>query len=78
MARPVFQAWAAPAGQGRVVRGERRRDALQFLMGQLQAVEQAPGVEAAGDSRALREEVDSNLAWEQTARLHSDELLYLV
>lgn len=50
---------------------------MQFSIGQLRVVEQAPGAEAAGDSRALREEEDSNLAWEPTVRMHSGGPLFL-
>jgi hypothetical protein len=50
---------------------------LQFSIVQLRVVERAPGAEAAGDSRALREEVDSSLAWEPTVRMHSGGPLFL-
>jgi hypothetical protein len=50
---------------------------MRFLIGQLRVAEQGPGAEAAGDSLAPQEEEDSNLAWEQTARMHSGVLLFL-
>jgi hypothetical protein len=74
----VSQALAAPAGQKEVVPGEQRQAVLQFSIGQLQVVEQAPGAEAAGDSRALQEEADSNLAWEQSVRMYPGATLFLV
>jgi hypothetical protein len=55
----------------------RRRGALQFSIGPLRVVEQAPGAEAAGDSRAHQEEADSSLAWEQTGRMCSGGPLFL-
>jgi hypothetical protein len=50
---------------------------MRFSIGQLPVVGQAPGGVAAGDSRALQVVVDSNLAWEQSARMYSGAWLFL-
>ena len=60
------QVLVVPGAQGSGVPGVQRRSVKEISIGEHRAGEEAPGVEAAEDSRALPQATDSNLVWEQT------------
>jgi hypothetical protein len=63
--RRAVQALAVPDAPESAVPDVQRQAVKEISIGERRAAEQAPGVEAAEDSRALPEAADSNLVWER-------------